>query len=169
MIKFIIDEEGLMADELVADIYKENPSLLIPKRSTKGSAGYDFIYPFKDSVVVEGHTEVLIESYVKIEMDPGIVGKMYSRSSLGIKKGIVLANGTGIIDSDFKLSVKIPLVNHNPDLILHSSRTTEKIKQEYPVIRTGEKIAQIVFVNHLVTDDDDTEEVRTGGIGSTGK
>ena len=51
MLKFIIDEEGLMADELVADIYKENPSLLIPKRSTKGSAGYDFIYPFKDSVV----------------------------------------------------------------------------------------------------------------------
>jgi len=181
MIKFSIDVEGLLADPLVADKYKEDPSLLIPTRGTEGSAGYDFIYPFKDSVVIEGHTMCLVESYVLFETDdPGIVGKMYPRSSSGIKKGMVLANGTGIIDSDYyssiivdgnyKGTIKIPLINHNPDVFLHTSKTTEKIKQENPVIETGNKIAQMVFTRRILVDNDIVvNKERTGGIGSTGK
>lgn len=181
MIKFMIDEEGLKKDPLVADIYKENPSLLIPTRGTDGSAGYDFIYPFKESVKITHHTLCLIETYVLFVTDePDVVGKMYPRSSSGIKKGMILANGTGIIDSDYysstiidgnyKGTIKIPLINHNPDVFLHTSATTEKIEQEEPVITTGNKIAQMVFVRRLLVDNDIVVNgKRTGGIGSTGK
>lgn len=187
MIRFIIDEEALMKAKHVKQEYKDNPELLIPKRSTSGSAGYDLIYPYEREVRLYPNETLLINSFVKVEMPKDIVCKMYIRSSVGIKKGIGLANGTGIIDSDFKESIKIPLINHlgskiNGYTFSHGEfyieerseplsdttgfETTEGIYM--PNIYPGERVAQLVFEKYLTVDGDDTTTERTGGIGSTG-
>lgn len=132
--------------------HAENPELL-PKRSTTGSAGYDFIAPA--DYVVPAHGECLIESKVSVELDNDKVLLLFVRSSYGFKYGVTLSNGTGIIDSDFfSETMKCKLRNDSDkDLIIHK----------------GDKYMQGVIVKYFTTDDDDATGVRTGGIGSTGK
>ncbi len=166
-IKFTIDEERLRKTFYVAEEYKKNPEKLLPKRSTKGSAGYDLIIPYDCDINVDSPGLYVLDTFVKIEVPKDIVAKMYVRSSIGIKKGIVLANGTGIIDSDFKDTIKVPLVRNRISVI--SESFVEGIDDEKPKIRKGDRIVQIVFTKYYTTEDDTTVEERNGGIGSTGK
>lgn len=161
MIKFIIDEEGLKNDPRVKAEYKENPSLLMPERKTDTSAGYDIIAPY-DFVIKTGNaSSEIMDSYVQIEMDPEFVAYMHIRSSTGIKRYIRLMNSVGVIDSDFKEQVKVPLRIFVP--------YNEHIK-------AGQAIAQIVFHKWYMTDEDREKtkngrkgKKRNGGIGSTGE
>ena len=126
---------------------------LLPKRSTSGSAGYDFLSPV--DIVVPAHGEALIESNVSIELDKDKVLLLFVRSSYGFKHGITLSNGTGIIDSDFYPNTMKCKLRNDSDVDFK--------------INKGDKYMQGVIVKYFVTDDDDTTEIRTGGIGSTGK
>lgn len=154
-IRFEIDLEKLMMNkDLVRKEFLENPDLLLPKRATKGSAGYDLKYPYNRSVILNPGDNYIVDSFVKIILPDGYRADMFVRSSLGIKKNIVLSNGTGIIDSDFKDSIKIPLINIGT-------------KEQYILSSADTRIAQIVISKHELTDDDDANEERTGGIGST--
>ena len=126
---------------------------LMPKRSTSGSAGYDFISPV--DIVVPAHGEALIESKVSIELDKDKVLLLFVRSSYGFKHGITLSNGTGIIDSDFYPNTMKCKLRNDSDVDFKISK--------------GDKYMQGVIVKYFVTDDDNTTEIRTGGIGSTGK
>ena len=128
-------------------------SELLPKRSTSGSAGYDFISP--GDIVVPAHGEALIESKVSIELDKDKVLLLFVRSSYGFKHGITLSNGTGIIDSDFYPNTMKCKLRNDSDVDFKISK--------------GDKYMQGVIVKYFVTDDDNTTEIRTGGIGSTGK
>lgn len=132
--------------------HAENEELL-PKRSTSGSAGYDFMSPV--DIVVPAHGEALIESKVSIELDKDKVLLLFVRSSYGFKHGITLSNGTGIIDSDFYPNTMRCKLRNDSDVDFKISK--------------GDKYMQGVIVKYFVTDDDDTTEIRTGGIGSTGK
>ena len=78
---------------------------------------------------------------------------LYARSSLAIKRGLILQNTTGIIDSDFyPLEIKIALRN-----------TTDK-----PVkLLKNERCAQGIFLKYLVSDNGNLDNTRDGGIGST--
>ena len=160
MIRFVIDEEGLGKDHRVPQMYKDNPELLKPRRATEGSAGYDLIAPY-DFVIKSGNaSSEIMDSYVKIEMDPQYVAYMHVRSSVGIKRFIRLMNSTGVIDSDFRDPIKVPL------------RIFAPLNEH---VRAGEKIAQIVFHQYYLTDEDlelkrKNKAVlpeRNGGIGST--
>ena len=165
MIKFKIDVELLRekAEERnIPQMYLENPDLLLPKRSTGGSAGYDIIAPYTFDISGAGGGFYLMESFVKIEMSREFVAYMHVRSSTGIKRFIHLMNGTGIIDSDFNKAIIVPLRCFVP-----------QIKER---INAGERIAQIIFHKYFLTDDDEhknnkSEDIkkRDGGIGSTGK
>ena len=187
MIRFIIDEESLMKAKHVKQEYKDNPELLIPKRSTSGSAGYDLIYPYDYKVRLYPNETLIVNSFVKVDMPKDVVCKMYIRSSIGIKRGIGLANGTGIIDSDFKDSIKIPIINYlgskrNGYTFSHGEFYIEERPEPYsPIsglettesiyvsdINPGERVAQLVFEKYLTVDGDDVTAERTGGIGSTG-
>lgn len=132
--------------------HTENEELM-PRRSTSGSAGYDFISP--DRYVVLAHGECLIESNVSIELDKDKVLLLFVRSSYGFKYGITLSNGTGIIDSDFYPNTMKCKLRNDSD-------------KDF-VIEKGDKYMQGVIVQYFVADDDNTTAVRTGGIGSTGK
>ena len=124
-----------------------------PTRATDGSAGYDFYLPLSRLVINPSET-VKFSTGVRVEGIPkGAVLLLFPRSSLG-SKGLVLTNGTGVIDSDFTLEIKAFLTNNGDEPIC---------------LRKGERYMQGIFVNYLLTDDDATVEKRTGGVGSTGK
>ncbi len=135
----------------------EYNDILLPKRATAGSAGYDFFAP-REYIVKAGET-VKIPTGIRVKIDEGWVLKIYPRSSLGFKYRLRLDNTVGIIDSDYFYAdneghIFIKMTNcGNTDL----------------VIEKGKAFAQGVFVEYGITIDDDCAEIRTGGFGSTDK
>lgn len=130
----------------------------LPKRKTKKSAGYDFfavedftLYPNKLCIIPTG---------VKVYMEDDEVLYLHIRSSVAFKRGVRMLNSIGVIDADFvdnldnEGEISLGLLSHNDDIV-H--------------IQKGERIAQGVFHKFLITDDDDAEGQRVGGIGSTDK
>ena len=125
--------------------------LELPKRSTKRSAGYDFHAPF--SINARKGDVVRIPLYVKVvDMPEDTVLLIFNRSSLALKYGLRLDNAVGVIDADYA------------DGIMFQATASEDIS-----IAEGERICQGVFLKYGVTDDDDAEGERDGGIGSTGR
>lgn len=76
-----------------------------PARATGGSAGFDLRSTGGD-VISPGYRKVF-GTGVSVAIPHGFVGKVYSRSGMGFKHGVSLANGTGIIDSDFRGEIKV--------------------------------------------------------------
>jgi|SRR5690625_2512297 len=129
----------------------------IPKRATKDSAGYD-IEAAIDTVIKPGEI-VLVKTGIRVKMPKNEVVLMFPRSSLAIKKGLMMSNGVGVIDSDYyyadnKGHIMIPLYN---------------FKSEEVLIKKHERIAQAIFTNYFkTTDEDQNDTVRLGGFGSSG-
>ncbi len=148
--------------------------IILPKRSTKNSAGYDFCCA--EDVKIESYFKkvlkaitnkeeealkpTLIKTGVKAYMQEDEVLYIYNRSSNPMKKGLVMANSVGVIDSDYF---------ENPD---NDGHIMFAFYNFYPfdiIIKKGDKIGQGVFQKFLITDDDKTEGERKGGFGSTGE
>lgn len=139
----------------------EDKGINLPKRSTKNSAGYDIeaaeditIEPFKN-----GMKPTLIATGLKAYCEPDEWFMLANRSG-GPKKGFLFPHSFGIIDSDY-------YGNETNDGHLYVQCIN--IKDEPLVIKKGDVIAQVVFMKYLITDDDKTEGIRTGGFGSTDK
>lgn len=145
--------------EVVRDEFRKTKGeIILPKRATAHSAGYDFYLP--EDVTVPAHgTSGIIPTDVKAYMQEGEVLMLYVRSSIGIKKGLVLANGTAVIDSDFYSS---PSSDGNICLALRNETDNDI------TLKAGERVMQGVFVPYLTVDNDDTTTERVGGIGSSG-
>ena len=127
----------------------------IPTRATQGSAGYDFCSPIELNVAAG--TTVKIPTGIRCVMKHNWVLNVYVRSSLGFKYCLNLANGTGIIDSDYSNSdneghIFIKLKNHGDKDC--------KIKQ-------GDGFAQGIFLKYGLTHNDNVTTHRNGGFGST--
>ena len=142
----------------IDDIYD---GIQLPERSTQYSAGYDIKTPI--GFMIEPNERLVIPTGIKAvfsedEMDTWHL-QMYVRSSVGIKKGVVLTNGTGIIDPDYQYS------ENDGDMLLALWNTSDEIV----VFNHGEKICQCVFAIHGRTSDDTADGKRTGGVGSTGR
>lgn len=88
--------------EVVDDKHRKhlNVDIQIPKRGTKNSAGYDICTPVKIIIPAGGISEA-IQTDIKAYMLEDEVLEIYPRSSLGFKKGLMLINTVGIIDSDY--------------------------------------------------------------------
>lgn len=140
--------------EVVKDVISEG--IILPKRSTTNSAGYDFYSPV-DFNIAPGES-IKIPTCIKAKMQNDEVLFLFIRSSIGIKKGLMLMNGTGIIDSDYYGN------NDNDGNIIIALKN---ISSDVIYIDKGEKICQGVFLKYLVADNDNTVIERTGGIGST--
>ena len=136
-----------------------NVDIILPKRGDSRSAGYDFYAPC--DIRINPNEKVLVFSDVKAYMQEDEVLLLYVRSSLGIKHGIVLSNGTGVIDSSFYNN---PSNNGNIGIALHN--TSDKIVE----IKQGDRIIQGVFMKYLIADEDNViHENRVGGIGSSNR
>lgn len=142
--------------EFVSDKHKKNVFSDIPKRSTKNSAGYDFISP--DDFTIEPKSVCMIHTDIKAKMLNDEVLHIYPRSSYGMKKNLMLCNTVGVIDSDYYGNI-----DNDGNIIISYFNYGDKVQY----IKRGDKIAQGVFIKFLKTVDDSCSEERVGGIGST--
>ena len=132
--------------------------ITLPTRSDNRSAGYDF-YTNEKIIIPAGQT-VKFSTGVKSYMEPDEVLMLYVRSSIGIKKNIMLSNGTGIIDSSYY---------NNPDNEGNIMCALYNYGNEDQVIEAGDRVMQGIFVKYLTADNDIViNKERTGGIGSSG-
>ncbi len=140
----------------------ENANINLPVRSTRNSAGYD-VEAAEDCVVPAfkpGQKPVLVKTGLKAYMQQDEVLILANRSSNPGKKGLILANSIGVVDSDYY---------GNPDNDGHIMFAFFNFKDEDVEIKKGERIGQAIFQKYLVTDDDIAAGERTGGFGSTNK
>lgn len=139
----------------------EDKDIHLPVRKTKFSAGYDVeaaedvvIPPFKF-----GMKPTLIPTGLKAYCAEDEYYILVNRSS-GPKRGFVMSNSIGIIDSDY-------YGNETNDG--HFYFQYYNFKDEDLVIKKGDVIGQVIFQKYLTVDNDSAEGVRTGGFGSTSK
>lgn len=143
-------------EEDIRDMYE---SLPLPRRATKGSAGYDFFAPFSFSLPPAA--SIKIPTGIRVKMDEDWVLKLYPRSGLGFKYRLQMNNTVGIIDSDYYHSdneghIFIKMTNDS-----NEGKTVE--------ITQGTGFAQGIFLEYGITVDDDAAGTRNGGFGSTTK
>lgn len=145
--------------EIIKDEFKKtNGNIILPTRADKGSAGYDFYTPIGFELL-PGNT-IIVPMDVKVSMEEDEVLLLYVRSSVGIKKHIVLANGTGVIDSTYY---------NNQDNDGNICGAFTNLGTEIQEFKAGDRIMQGVFVKYLTTDNDKPlNAARIGGIGSSG-
>ena len=132
-------------------------ALKIPKRATKGSAGYDFFTPF--SFQLKAGESIKIPTGIRVQLDVDKFLAIYPRSGLGFKYKLQLWNGVAVIDADYYNSdneghIFIKLYNDSPE-----GKTL--------LVEQGEAFAQGIIQQYFPTEHDDTRGVRNGGFGST--
>jgi dUTP pyrophosphatase len=138
----------------------------VPVRASDGAAGFDLVAQVADgprggAVLRPGEVR-LVGTGVHVAVPAGFVGLVYLRSSLS-RRGVRLANGGGVIDSDYRGEVLLAL-------------TSDAGCGEVPVLSPGERVAQLVIVPcpavRLVAVESVEELGATvrgaGGFGSTG-
>ena len=133
---------------------------VLPKRADSGSCGYDFYIISNVDTYIRPNETVKFETGVKAYMPQDEYLAVHVRSSVGIKKNIVLSNVTGIIDSSFY---------NNPTNEGNICIALTNIGDKVQVIEPNARVAQGIFMKYLVADKDEVvNEKRTSGIGSTG-
>lgn len=83
-----------------------------------------------------------------------------NRSSNPSKKGLILSNSIGIVDSDYY---------GNPDNDGHIMYAFYNFSDQESIIKKGDIIGQAIFQTFLISDDDKAQGERLGGFGSTNK
>lgn len=158
--------------EIVSNFKKKDINL--PVRKTNASAGYDFeaaeslIVPSIWKVLAEkvfigeatGLKATLIPTGIKSYMLDDEYLQLSIRSGTALKTGLILANGVGIVDSDYY---------DNPDNEGHIMFPVHNLGFKDKLIKKGERIGQGLFLKYLKVDDDISDGTRTGGFGSTDK
>lgn len=135
-----------------------------PKYGTEGAAGVDLRACIDAPILLErGGKSVLIPTGIAISIkDPNYCALILPRSGLGHKEGLVLGNGTGLIDSDYQGELFV------------SAWARPHGDVPAPIINPGDRIAQLVFApivhaNFLwVAEFDQTSDRGAGGFGSSG-
>lgn len=126
----------------------------MPTRAHSMDAGLDLYSPV--DVLLMPQASAVIDTGVHVELPPGSVGFLKSKSGLNVKHGIL---GEGVIDAGYTGSIRVKLYNHSGE--------------EY-YIQRGDKITQLVILPVILPDLeqaerlDDTER-GCGGFGSTGR
>lgn len=134
----------------------------MPKYQTNGSAAMDLLACVDAPIALSPRTCQLVATGISIYIrDAHFCAKILPRSGLGHKYGVVLGNGTGLIDADYQGPLMVSCLNRSDSTYM---------------IQPGERIAQLIFLPvvrpelSVVTAFDDSESERgTGGFGSTGR
>lgn len=132
-------------------------AIILPTRSTSGSAGYDFKAPF--GFKLEPGATIKIPTGIRVKIDEGWWLGCLPRSGLGFKYQIRLANTLGVVDSDYYSS------SNEGHIFLKVVNGGDKIIS----VEAGDGFAQGIFVQYGITYSDSATEKRDGGFGSTGR
>lgn len=137
-----------------------DPTVIIPTKGSAEAAGRDLYAHLEgNNIMIQPHKTFMIPLGFSMAIPKGWVGLIFSRSGIVNKKGLRLANGVGVIDSDYRGEWKV---------MLHNDTDCTQIVED------GERIAQVIFVKYKdvvfypVKELDDTER-GYGGFGSTGE
>lgn len=138
-----------------------HPDAKIPERKTAGAVGFD-LSSVDDYTIWSTNVEdkaVCIHTGLALEIPKGYHGKIFLRSSTGLNTKLRMANGTGIIDSDYRGEI----------LILAENYTRKQVK-----VTKGERIAQLLIERSedVIFEESETlseTERGTKGYGSTGR
>ncbi len=143
------------------NIKKMNSNAKLPYRATEGSAGADLFACLEGgSVTIMPNERMLVPTGLAISVpDKNHGAFIFPRSSLSSKFGISLANCVGVVDSDYRGEIKVPLINHSDEPF---------------TVNDGDRIAQLVIMPVIVPDFVEAEQLDAtergeGGFGSTGK
>ena len=142
--------------ETVRDNARKFPDVEVklPTRGTSKAAAYDFYS--NNTYIINPNEIAKIWTDVKAYMRDNEVLLLDVRSSMGGK--FMLANTIGVIDSDYY---------SNKDNDGNIGIFLKNISDKTLIIEKGERIAQGMFFTYLVADNGNTDEIRSGGFGST--
>lgn len=138
-------------------IKKLHNSAVIPKKVHDQDAGFDLTAISKDTVDEEDYEFQEYDTGIALEIPRGYVGLVYPRSSIS-KTGHILANSTGIIDSNYRGSIKVRF----------------KTIPDYTEYIPGDRIAQLIIMPYPEIEFEETDSLEdseraSGAFGSTGK
>ncbi|MBQ0059711.1 MAG: deoxyuridine 5'-triphosphate nucleotidohydrolase [Lachnospiraceae bacterium] len=140
-------------------LVKAYDMIKLPRRATKGSAGYDFCLT-KDITLNPGET-VKIPTGIRALMEEDWVLMLFPRSGLGFKFRLQLNNTVGVIDSDYAGS--------DNEGHIFVRMTNDSNEGKVLSLKEGDAFVQGVFLPYGITHDDDCDDIRNGGMGSTSK
>lgn len=146
----------LLIKPLSEKIGREIP---LPYYATAGAAAVDLHACIEQPEIIPGGGQALIPTGLAAAIPEGHVGVLASRSSMGVRSGVGLSNGIGVIDSDYRGPIRVGLYN------MRSTPYT---------VRPGDRIAQLLVVPVAcpeieVVDALPETERGAGGFGSTGR
>lgn len=138
---------------------KLRPQAVLPVRATSGSAGLDLSACIDAPMTLAPGQRALVPTGLAAAIPAGAAGMIYARSSLGVKHGIALSNGVGVIDSDYRGEIRVGLTN---------------LSDTAYTVSPGDRIAQLAVMPVVqaqleVCGSLDETERGQGGFGSTGK
>ena len=157
--QFIIDFKENFSNFNDDEIIKIYDDIKMPLRATIGSAGYDFFMPI--DIVLKPQESIKIPTGIKSYIYEGYVLVIVPRSGLGFKYRLQLDNSIGIIDQDYYYAKN---EGHIICKITNDSKE-DKILE----IKKGQGFVQGIFLQYGITIDDETNQIRTYGFGSTTK
>lgn len=134
------------------DFYDE---IVLPKRATTGSAGYDFTSPI--DITLKPGEMIKVPSGIRCYIEEGYVLNIYPRSSLGFKHQICLANTVGIIDADYYNAL-----NEGHIIVALVNRGDKEV-----TIKKGDRFVQGIIYKFYTAEEEEVTKVRTGGFGSS--
>ena len=139
---------------------KLHPEAQLPQRATEGAAGLDLFARCDEPIVLQAAQRMLIPTGLSMELPgPQYVALIFARSGMALREGLAMANGVGVIDSDYRGELAMPVINQSNAPIR---------------IENGQRIAQMLVMpvelpTPVLADDLSQTERGTGGFGSTGK
>lgn len=132
----------------------------LPQFATPGSAAMDLQACLDGPVTLQAGARAVIPTGLAMALPSAdYVALVFARSGLGIKKGVCLSNGVGVIDSDYRGEIAVGLVN---------------LSGEDYTVQPGDRIAQLMVVPVVqptvtLADELDETDRGSGGLGSTGR
>ncbi len=137
-----------------------SPNVPVPKYATAGAAAMDLTACIDEPITIAPRQLVSIPTGIAIALPSAeYVALVFARSGLGVKHGISLSNGVGVIDSDYRGEIKVGLTNLS----------------DIPyTVQPGDRVAQlaimpVVQANIIPVAELDETDRGAGGFGSTGK
>ncbi len=147
-----------MPNSLQVKVVKTDERAVLPAYATAHAAGADLCILSDVPVVIRPHETVLAHTGLSMEIPEGYAGLIFARSGLSTKRDLAPANKVGVIDSDYRGEIMVPLHNHG---------------ETAQTVMPGERIAQMLFLEcgkaaFIASDALEGSERGAGGFGSTG-
>jgi len=145
--------------DIVVKIKRINEDVEEPFYATLGSAGVDLLAYIERPIIINPGYRAMIPTGIAVQLPSRhLVTLIFSRSGLSSKYGISMANGVGVIDSDYTGEIICPIQNNS--------------NEEY-IIKPGDRVGQMIFMPIALAslqfvDELDETERGNAGFGSTG-